>query len=91
MDLTSKLAILGIVLGLFYGLCVWKRHWITLMYRFLTEAKVELKKVTWPGRKEVNYTTIVVIVAVFIFGIFLSTVDFVVTFLRTELFKAIGL
>ena len=91
MDLTSKLAIFGIILGLIYGLLVWKRHWITLGYRFLSEAKVELKKVTWPGRKEVNYTTVVVIVAVFVFGIFLSGVDFVVTFLRTELFKAIGL
>jgi preprotein translocase subunit SecE len=42
---------------------------------FFVEVGVEAKKVTWPTFKEVRDTTIVVIIAVFIFGIFLYLVD----------------
>ena len=42
---------------------------------FLTEAKVELKKVTWPSRKEATGGTIVVLIAVFIIGVYLGIVD----------------
>jgi preprotein translocase subunit SecE len=42
---------------------------------FYGEVKSELRKVTWPGKKEVYGTTIVVIVTVFFFGIYLFLVD----------------
>ena len=42
---------------------------------FFTEVSTETKKVTWPTLKEVRDTTIVVIIAVFIFGFFLYVVD----------------
>jgi preprotein translocase subunit SecE len=42
---------------------------------FFNEVKLEMKKVSWPGRKEVYGTTIVVIGAVFFFGIYLGLVD----------------
>jgi preprotein translocase SecE subunit len=35
-----------------------------------------MKKVSWPGRQEVVGTTIVVIVAVFFFGLYLGLVDY---------------
>ncbi len=41
----------------------------------LHEVVVETKKVTWPGRDEVVATTVVVIAASFIFGIFLWVCD----------------
>ena len=44
---------------------------------FFTEVTAELKKVTWPQRKEVQNTTIVVIVSVFFFGFYLYAVDVV--------------
>ena len=43
--------------------------------QFLTETWSELKKTTWPDRKEVYGTTVVVIVAVIITGAFLLVVD----------------
>lgn len=43
---------------------------------FLREVKVELKKVTWPTRKQTTGTTIVVIVFVFILATFLGFFDF---------------
>ena len=42
---------------------------------FLHEVVVETRKVTWPGRDEVVATTVVVIAASFIFGIFLYICD----------------
>ncbi|MDP2267694.1 MAG: preprotein translocase subunit SecE [Deltaproteobacteria bacterium] len=43
--------------------------------RFLSEAKAELKKVTWPTRKQALASTAVVIVVVIIVSVFLSLVD----------------
>jgi len=54
--------------------------------QFLKEVKVELKKVTWPNRPEVIGTTIVVIIAVFIFGIFLFLTDQGLNFIITNIF-----
>ena len=44
--------------------------------QFLREVKTELKKVTWPSRKDTLSGTLVVLVAVFIIAIFLGIVDF---------------
>jgi len=43
--------------------------------QFLREVKTELKKVTWPSRKDTLSGTLVVLVAVFIIAIFLGIVD----------------
>jgi len=43
--------------------------------RFLSDVRAEMRKVVAPGRKEVQSTTIVVIITVFIFGIFFLVVD----------------
>ena len=48
---------------------------ISKVRRFLREAKVELKKVTWPTPKEALASTSVVIVVVIILSLFLGVVD----------------
>jgi preprotein translocase subunit SecE len=45
--------------------------------QFVREVRVELKKVTWPGRKEVIGSTAVVIVASFVVAFFLGFVDLI--------------
>ncbi len=60
----------------------------TSIKTFFVEVNAEVKKVTWPTFKEVRDTTIVVIVAVFIFGIFLYIVDLALGQLLGYLFKA---
>ena len=42
---------------------------------FLREVKIELKKVTWPTRKQTTGTTIVVIIFVFVVAAFLGLFD----------------
>ncbi|RPI07255.1 MAG: preprotein translocase subunit SecE [Zetaproteobacteria bacterium] len=46
--------------------------------QFLREVRVELKKVTWPGRNEIIGSTAVVIVASFAVAFFLGFVDLLV-------------
>ncbi len=55
--------------------------------QFLREVKTELKKVTWPSRKDTLSGTLVVLVAVFIIAIFLGIVDSVLSNLIKELLK----
>ena len=43
---------------------------------FVQEFKTEMKKVTWPGRKETAATTGVVIVTVMVIVLFLGVVDY---------------
>ncbi len=42
---------------------------------FLGEVRAEMRKVVTPSRKEVESTTTVVLIAVFIFGLFFFVVD----------------
>ena len=53
---------------------VLKRYFIVAR-QFLFDAKVELKKVTWPTKKELLSTTAVVIVLVILIALFLGIVD----------------
>jgi preprotein translocase subunit SecE len=53
---------------------VLKRYFIVAR-QFLFDAKVELKKVTWPTKKELLSTTAVVIVLVILIAFFLGVVD----------------
>jgi len=52
-------------------------NWWQRLKTFLNEVTVETKKVTWPSRDEVIATTVVVIAASFVFGIFLWLCDLV--------------
>jgi len=49
--------------------------WFGRGRRFLTEVRSELGRVTWPNRREVWATTIVVILTSMVFGIYLFAVD----------------
>jgi preprotein translocase subunit SecE len=55
--------------------------------QFLREVKTELKKVTWPSRKDTLSGTLVVLVAVFIIAVFLGIVDSGLSNLIKELLK----
>ena len=47
------------------------------LIEFLKEARAELGKVTWPTRKELMESTVLVIVSVIAVSIFIGAVDFV--------------
>ncbi len=57
---------------------------------FLTEVWSELKKTTWPGKKEVYGTTLVVIITVMICAFYLWVVDMVLNRTVEEIFTRFG-
>ena len=59
---------------------------LTHIKEFFNDVKLEMRRVSWPGRKEVYGTTMVVIGAVFFFGIYLGLVDLVLKVGVTKIF-----
>ena len=49
--------------------------WFGRARRFLTDVRSELSRVTWPTRREVWATTLVVILTSTVFGVYLYVVD----------------
>ena len=49
--------------------------WFGNLRNFLVEVRNELKRVTWPSRKEVYATTMVVIITSVFFGVYLWALD----------------
>jgi preprotein translocase subunit SecE len=50
-------------------------NWFQRARRFLVDVRAELSRVTWPTRREVWATTVVVILVSMLFGIYLYLVD----------------
>lgn len=59
------------------GVVGWPGRKIAEARAFLTEVRAELNKVTWPSRKEVYSTTLVVIATSIFFGFYLWGLDLV--------------
>ena len=57
---------------------------------FLGDVRGEMRKVVTPSRKEVEATTTVVLVAVFLFGLFFFIVDSVFSYGLDRLLKQLG-
>ncbi|MCI0525530.1 MAG: preprotein translocase subunit SecE [Acidobacteria bacterium] len=55
--------------------------WLVSVRQFWREVVLELKKVSWPTRTEVINTTIITIVVVFFFALFLVGADIVLSYL----------
>jgi preprotein translocase subunit SecE len=51
------------------------KQYVDASIQFLREVRVELRKVTWPSRKQTIGSTVVVIVLVLMVSIFLGAVD----------------
>ena len=65
-------------------------QWWKRLKTFLSEVVVETKKVTWPTKQEVINTTTVVVIASFIFGVYLYLCDLVYVFMTQSLFRLFG-
>jgi preprotein translocase subunit SecE len=60
------------------------------MLQFLRDVRAEMKRVSWPSVKEVKNTTIITLVAVIFFAVYLFLVDIVWTFLIDHLRTLLG-
>ena len=57
---------------------------------FLTEVRNEMRRVTWPSRKEVYATTIVVIITSAFFGLYLFALDVLLNAAVNWIFQTFG-
>jgi preprotein translocase subunit SecE len=64
--------------------------WYGRARRFLSEVRNEMARVTWPTRREVYATTLVVILTSIFFGLFLATVDFILNNLISWVYRTFG-
>ena len=64
--------------------------WWTNLREFLTDVRSEMKRVTWPSRREVYATTVVVILTSIVLGIYLWGVDMVFNSVVGWIFRRFG-
>jgi len=51
------------------------QNWLQRTKDYINELKLEMRRVTWPNRKQVESTTVVVIFSVFAFAAYFAVVD----------------
>ena len=64
--------------------------WWTNTRTFLTEVRNEMRRVTWPSRKEVYATTVVVILTSAFFGLYLWGLDVALSAVVNSIFRYFG-
>ena len=53
---------------------------------FIREAKAELKKVTWPGKQQIWYSTLIVIIFTLLVSVYLGILDIALTAVLSGVF-----
>lgn len=61
------------------------KRWPQQVKTYIEGLRMEMRRVTWPNRKQVQATTVVVIITVFIFGAFFAVVDWALNLGMTRL------
>lgn len=64
------------------------KGWPAAVKEYVGDLQMEMRRVTWPSKKQVQATTIVVIVTVFGFAAYFFVVDFLVGKGITKVFNA---
>ena len=64
--------------------------WLSNTRTFFTEVRNEMRRVTWPSRKEVYATTVVVIVTSAFFGLYLFGLDILFNWAVNWVFTTFG-
>jgi preprotein translocase subunit SecE len=57
---------------------------------FLTEVRNEMRRVTWPNRREVYATTVVVILVSTFFGVYIWGIDLALNWVVNAIFRMFG-
>lgn len=57
---------------------------------YIDDLKTEMKHVTWPGKKQVQATTAVVIISVFLFAAYFAAVDLILGRAISKVFDSLA-
>jgi len=66
------------------------KAWVDGTKEYVNDLKLEMRRVTWPNRKQVEGTTAVVIVSVFAFAAYFAVVDNLLTNALNAVIKFFG-
>jgi len=66
------------------------KSWPTRTRDYINELKLEMRRVTWPSRKQVEGTTAVVILTVFAFAAYFAVVDAILNDTVVRLHRALS-
>ncbi len=64
------------------------QQWPASVKNYVQELQMEMRRVTWPSRKQVEATTAIVVVTVFAFAAYFAVVDTVIGRAIGKLFTA---
>jgi preprotein translocase subunit SecE len=64
-----------------------EKNWFERTKDYVNELKLEMRRVTWPNRKQVQGTTLVVIFSVFLFAAYFEVVDSILSRGVTAIFR----
>jgi preprotein translocase subunit SecE len=67
------------------------KDWTDRSKQFYQDVRNEMKKVSWPGRQEIVGTTVVVVAAVFFFGLYFFAVDSFLSLTIDRVYKYFGI
>ena len=65
------------------------KAWLEDAKTYVTSLRDEMRRVTWPSRKQVQATTAVVVAAVFLFAFYFMVVDMLFGKLIAQIFAAL--
>jgi preprotein translocase subunit SecE len=63
------------------------KRWPVELKNYVQELQMEMRRVTWPNRTQVQGTTVVVIITVFAFAAYFEVVDTIIARLIGKLFQ----
>jgi preprotein translocase subunit SecE len=63
------------------------QQWPRDIKSYLQALQLEMRNVTWPSRKQVEATTVVVIVTVFAFAAYFALIDSIIARIITKVFS----
>ncbi len=64
--------------------------WLASVRGYFMDLRAEMRRVTWPTAKQVQSTTVVVIVAVFLFAAYFAAVDLVLGRGINQIFQSLA-
>lgn len=87
MSALTQVIVWIVIIGIIVGF-LWWRGYLHKFGQFLEQTREELRKCSWPTREELKGATIVVLVTMFLLGLYIGLVDSLVLLILKVLIGA---
>ena len=73
-----QLSLWVVIVGVTFAV-LWRKGYLLRLSNYVAETRDELRKCTWPSTQELKGSTVVILVTIALFGIFIVGIDFVIS------------